>query len=79
MQENLTRQVVELKLTLADKGERLKLAETDLASLRRDSERAKQSAKYDLIAREGRTKKLGILEHTVETLRHDLRTNVNRR
>lgn len=51
----------------------------ELAAARKELERAKKSAKFDLVAAEGRTKKLGILEHTVTTLRHELQTNVERR
>lgn len=61
-----------------EKGERLTLM-GEVALLRREAEREKKNAKYDLAAREGQTKRLGILEHTVTTLRHDLGTNVERR
>lgn len=40
---------------------------------------ARNNAKFDKIALEGRTKTALVLEHTVATLRHDLETNVERR
>lgn len=64
---------------LEAKEERLRTIMGEVAALRKESERGKKSAKYDLAAREGQTKRLGILEHTVTTLRHDLGTNVERR
>lgn len=51
---------------------RLKIAIKDLNG-------AKQNARFDKVALEGRTKTALILEHTVATLRHDLQTNVERR
>ena len=66
---------------LEAKEARLRTIMGEVAALRKESERGKKSAKYkyDLAAREGQTKRLGILEHTVTTLRHDLGTNVERR
>ena len=64
---------------LEAKEERLRTIMGEVAALRKEAERGKKNAKYDLVAREGQTKRLGILEHTVTTLRHDLGTNVERR
>lgn len=64
---------------LEAKDERLRTLVSEVTALRRESDRAKKSAKFDLVAREGQTKKLGILEHSVTTLRHDLQTSNDRR
>ncbi|CAN0242661.1 unnamed protein product [Ectocarpus sp. 12 AP-2014] len=78
-QEALEDQVQAFQEALEVKDERLRIITGELTAARRELERAKKSAKFDLVAAEGRTKKLGILEHTVATLRHDLQTNVERR
>lgn len=78
-QSKLETQVEELKLALEAKDERVRVILGELITLRRDAERAKKSAKFDRVAREGQTKKLGILEHSVRTLRHDLQTNNDHR
>ncbi|CBJ32559.1 expressed unknown protein [Ectocarpus siliculosus] len=77
--EALEDQVQAFQEALEVKEERLRTIAGELTAARRELERAKKSAKFDLVAAEGRTKKLGILEHTVATLRHDLHTNVERR
>lgn len=78
-QKTLEDQVQAFQEALEVKEERLRTIAGELTVARRELERAKKSAKFDLVAAEGRTKKLGILEHTVATLRHDLQTNVERR
>ncbi|CAM9531880.1 unnamed protein product [Ectocarpus sp. 4 AP-2014] len=77
--EALEDQVQAFQEALEVKEERLRTMSGELTAARRELERTKKSAKFDLVAAEGRTKKLGILEHTVATLRHDLQTNVERR
>ncbi|CAB1106104.1 unnamed protein product [Ectocarpus sp. CCAP 1310/34] len=77
--EALENQVQAFQEALEVKEERLRTITGMLTATRKELERAKKSAKFDLVAAEGRTKKLGILEHTVATLHHDLQTNVERR
>lgn len=79
VQDNLKEQVKTIGQALDAKEEHLRTVTGEVAALRKDLERAKKSAKFDLVAREGQTKKLGILEHTATTLRHELNTNVERR
>lgn len=79
-QDALKEQGEQFERTLEAKEGRLRTAvEAELKAARKELERSKKSAKFDLVAAEGRTKKLGILEHTVATLRHELQTNVERR
>lgn len=68
-----------MKLTLADKDERVRALTVEVAAVRREVDRAKKKAKFDQVARDGQTKKLGILEHSLRTIRHDLQTNLERR
>lgn len=59
--------------------EKLRSLEGQMKTAIRGLNGAKQNAKFDKIALEGRTKTALVLEHTVATLRHDLQTNVERR
>lgn len=78
-QDGLQAHVEEMRLALADKDERVKALTAEVAALRREEDRAKKNAKFDQVARDGQTKKLGILEHSLRTVRHDLQTNLERR
>lgn len=64
---------------LATKDERMRCLLTEVATLQNFAARAKKNASFDQVAREGQTKKLGILEHNVITLRHDLRASLGHR
>ncbi|CAM9471826.1 unnamed protein product, partial [Hapterophycus canaliculatus] len=68
----------DLQKALESKEAQLNIVVGQLTAALSDLERAKKGAKFDLVAAEGRTKKIGILEHTVITLRHDLHTNLER-
>lgn len=64
---------------MAAKDEQLGTVMSELTSLRQQSERLKESAKFDSAAHEGQKKKIGILEHSVSTLRHDLQRSLEQR
>lgn len=64
---------------MMEKDERVKALTAEVAKLRRELDRAKKNAKFDQVARDVQTKKLGILEHSLTTVRHDLQTNLERR
>lgn len=73
------KQVQDFEDALKNKEVQLNVVIGQLTAARNELERAKKSAKFDHVAAEGRTKKIGILEHTVLTLRHDLQIIVERR
>lgn len=61
------------------KDEQLGTLISEVTSLRQQSQRLKESAKFDSAAHEGQKKKIGILEHSVSTLRHDLQKSLEHR
>lgn len=72
-------QIESLRRALALKDERVRSLITEVTALKRDSDRARKNTKFDQAALEGQRKKVGILEHNVTTLRHDLQTSTERR